>query len=140
MNYRLPKSERLHADKLIKELFNEGSSFFLYPFKVQFFVKKDLGSGTPQVLFSVSKKKIKKAVGRNFVKRRMREAYRLNKSLIPFSAPFMSVGLIYVSSDLMEFSEIQTKLILALKKLAGIVSENQKQHEIEHDEDRHPLE
>ena len=133
MNYRLPKSERLHADKLIKELFNEGSSFFLYPFKVQFFVKKDQGSGTTQVLFSVSKKKIKKAVGRNFVKRRMREAYRLNKALIPPSAPAMSIGLIYVSSELMEFSEIQTKITLALKKLASIVNENQKQHEIEND-------
>ncbi|WPR73909.1 ribonuclease P protein component [Algoriphagus sp. NG3] len=129
MNYRLPKSERLHADKLIKELFNEGSSFFLYPFKVQFLVKNETGNGTSQVLFSVSKKKIKKAVGRNFVKRRIREAYRLNKYLIPSTAPTMSIGFVYVSSELMEFSEIQTKLILALKKLASIVSENQKLHE-----------
>ncbi|MEP2346307.1 MAG: ribonuclease P protein component [Algoriphagus sp.] len=130
MNYRLRKSERLHADKLIKELFNEGSSFFLYPFKVQFIVKKDLIGGTSQVLFSVSKKKIKKAVGRNFVKRTMREAYRLNKSIIPTSAPIMSIGLIYVSSELMEFSEIQTKIILALKKLASIVGEVPSQPEI----------
>ncbi|MEP0711919.1 ribonuclease P protein component [Algoriphagus sp.] len=130
MNYRLRKSERLHADKLIKELFNEGSSFFLYPFKVQFIVKKDQNGGTSQVLFSVSKKKIKKAVGRNFVKRRMREAYRLNKSIIPTSAPIMSIGLIYVSSELMEFSEIQTKIILALKKLASIVGEVPSQPEI----------
>ncbi|MCE7055615.1 ribonuclease P protein component [Algoriphagus sp. AGSA1] len=129
MNYRLPKSERLHADKLIKELFNEGSSFFLYPFKVQFLVKNEQENGTSQVLFSVSKKKIKKAVGRNFVKRRMREAYRLNKDLIPSTAPSMAIGLVYVSSELMKFSEIQTKLILALRKLASIVSENQKLHE-----------
>ncbi len=129
MNYRLPKSERLHADKLIKELFNEGSSFFLYPFKVQFLVKNEQGNGTSQVLFSVSKKKIKRAVGRNFVKRRIREAYRLNKYLIPSTAPTMSIGFIYVSSELMEFPEIQAKLILALRKLASIVSENQKLHE-----------
>lgn len=58
----------------------------------------------------------------------MREAYRLNKALIPPTAPAMSIGLIYVSSDLMEFSEIQTKIILALKKLATIVSENKQQH------------
>lgn len=58
----------------------------------------------------------------------MREAYRLNKSLIPSTAPIMSIGLIYVSSDLMEFSEIQIKVILALKKLASIVSENQEKH------------
>ncbi len=59
----------------------------------------------------------------------MREAYRLNKALLPPSAPAMSIGLIYVSSELMEFSVIETKLIQALKKLGNIVSENQKQHE-----------
>jgi ribonuclease P protein component len=33
----------------------------------------------PKVLFTVSKKYLKKASERNFVKRRMKEAYRLNK-------------------------------------------------------------
>jgi len=128
MNYRLSKSERLHADKLIKELFSEGSSFFLYPFKVQFFVKKG-GDGTSQVLFSVSKKKIKKAVGRNLIKRRTREAYRLNKALLPRSNYGLSIGLIYVSSELIDYSEIETKIKLALKKLANLVIENHTKHE-----------
>jgi ribonuclease P protein component len=129
MNYRLPKTERLHADKLIKELFSEGSSFFLYPFKIQFFVKKEQGIGTSQVLFSVSKKKIKRAVGRNLIKRRMREAYRLNKSVLLDGSPAMSIGLIYVSSDLMEYSQIQLKIQQAFKKLATLVKENQIDHE-----------
>ena len=60
MNFNLPKSERLHAEKRIKELFNEGSSFFLYPFKVIFLRKIDLAGQANQVLFSVSKKKIKR--------------------------------------------------------------------------------
>lgn len=129
MNYRLPKSERLHADKLIKELFNEGSSFFLYPFKVQYFVKKDTEHGTTQVLFSVSKKKIKRAVGRNLIKRRLREAYRLNKSLLQFSDGDLSIGLIYVSSDLLEFSQIQPKIQQVLKKLTVLLSDNHPKHE-----------
>lgn len=129
MNYRLSKSERLHADKLIKELFSEGSSFFLYPFKVQFFVKKDGGDGTSQVLFSVSKKKIKKAVGRNLIKRRMREAYRLNKALLSPVPHGLSVGLIYVSSELIEYSEIEAKVKLALRKLANLVIETHTKHE-----------
>ena len=123
MNYRLPKSERLHADKLIKELFNEGSSFFLYPFKVLFFVKGVDENGTAQVLFSVSKKKIKKAVGRNLVRRRIKESYRLNKSLLKLEGKQVSIGLIYVSSDLMEFADIQSKIIAVLKKLSPMLSE-----------------
>lgn len=124
MNYKLPKSERLHAEKSIKELFNEGSSFFLFPFKVQFFVKKGVPTGTPQVLFSVSKRKLRKAVDRNFVKRRIKEAYRLNKGLLSPENIDLNVGLIYVAGNLMEFSEIQPKIILCLKKLQTLLSEN----------------
>ena len=123
MNYQLPKSERLHAEKSIKELFNEGSSFFLFPFKVQFFVKKGVPKGTRQVLFSVSKRKLKKAVDRNFVKRRMKEAYRLNKDLLSLENIELNLGLIYVAGNLMEFSEIQPKIILCLKKLQTLLSE-----------------
>lgn len=124
MNYRLPKSERLYANKLIKELFNEGSSFFLYPFKVLFYVKGEVEKGTVQVLFSVSKKKIKKAVGRNLVRRRIKEVYRLNKSLLGLSGKQISIGLIYVSSDLMEFAALQLKMIAILKKLSPLLSQN----------------
>jgi ribonuclease P protein component len=129
MNYRLPKSERLHADKLIKELFSEGSSFFLYPFKILFYVKGESEKGTVQVLFSVSKKKIKKANQRNLVRRRIKEAYRLNKSLLNLDSKVISVGLIYVASDQMEFSNLQSKIIPILKKLSTVIAQNDSKHE-----------
>jgi ribonuclease P protein component len=129
MNYQLPKNERLHAEKSIKELFHEGSSFFLFPFKVQFFVKKEVPLGTQKVLFSVSKRKFKKAVDRNFVKRRIKEAYRLNKHLITFPNIELNIGFIYVAGNLMEFSEIQPKIVLCLKKLQAELTNNQSIHE-----------
>jgi ribonuclease P protein component len=115
MNYKLPKNERLHAEKLIKELFNEGSSFFLYPFKVLFLKKPELSAQANQVLFSVSKKKIRKATGRNFIKRRLKEDYRLNKHILPPDG--IIVGLIFVGKADMSFSEIQPKMIQVLQKL-----------------------
>lgn len=115
MNFKLPKNERLHAEKLIKELFNEGSSFFLYPFKVLFIQKDEQKLQPNQVLFSVSKKKIKRATGRNFIKRRLREAYRLNKHLL--AADGIIVGLIFVGKAEMSFAEIQPKMIQVLEKL-----------------------
>jgi len=51
MKYSLPKSERLHAEKSIKELFEKGSSFFLYPFKIVFWVGEGLEESPNQVLF-----------------------------------------------------------------------------------------
>lgn len=115
MNFKLPKNERLHAEKLIKELFNEGSSFFLYPFKVLFIKKIELAGQPNQILFSVSKKKIRKATDRNFIKRRMKEAYRLNKHLLP--ADGIIVGLIFVGKAEMTFAEIQPKMMQVLTRL-----------------------
>ncbi|GAB2492724.1 ribonuclease P protein component [Algoriphagus taiwanensis] len=115
MNFRLPKSERLNADKLIKELFNEGSSFFLYPFKVVFLAKEKREGEVNQILISVSKKKLKKAVDRNRVKRKIREAYRLNKHKL--SPEGIVLGFIFVGNPEMNYSEFEAKMIASLEKL-----------------------
>ena len=120
MNYRLQKNERLHSKKSIKELFDKGSSFFLYPFKVIHLTLDGAATETNQVLFSVSKRKIKKAVHRNLVKRRIKEAYRLNKSLITSSATKNTIALIYVASELESFHTIQNKVQRILKKIADL--------------------
>lgn len=122
MNYRLPKTERLHAEKVIKELFSEGSSFFLYPFKVIFLRKIDLAGQANQVLFSVSKKKIKRANGRNFIKRRLKEAYRLNKHILLLDG--IIVGFIFVGKAEMSFAEIQPRMIQALARLQQELLQN----------------
>jgi ribonuclease P protein component len=127
MNFRLPKSERLHADKLIKELFHEGSSFFLYPFKVIFLRKIDLSGQTNQILISVSKKKIKKANGRNYIKRRVKEAYRLQKHLLPSDG--LLIGFIFVGNPEMTFAEISPKMSQVLSKLALELTPKPTQHD-----------
>src|SRR5690606_36218926 len=120
MNYRLQKNERLHSKKSIKELLDKGSSFFLYPFKVIHLNLDGASTETNQVLFSVSKRKIKKAVHRNLVKRRIKEAYRLNKSLLASSVTKNKIALIYVASELEDFNMIQQKAQRILKKIADL--------------------
>lgn len=72
------------------------------------------------VLFSVPKKNLKRAVDRNVVRRRMREVYRLNKSLLnsgvdsPFS---LSLTLIYISEKVLNYSDIDHKLKQVLIRL-----------------------
>lgn len=112
--FSLPKSERLYKKKDIQELFDKGSSFYLYPFRV--FVQKPSAENTNQVLFSVSKKNFKRAVDRNLIKRRMREAYRLNKASLP-EASKLQLAYIYTAKDILLFDQIRDKMIASFKRL-----------------------
>lgn len=110
------KSERLHRKKEIKELFTKGSSFYLYPFKVLHLVNPESQSQFPQVLISVSKRNFKKAVDRNKLKRRIREAYRLNKHEVQTEQNLL-IAYIYTSKEILTFAEIEKKLKLVLDRL-----------------------
>ena len=114
LKFTFPKEERLHSKKLIEELFNEGSYFYLYPFRVTFLVKED-ASKPPQVLFSVSKKKFKSAVKRNRIKRLMKEAYRLNKSQV--QSNHLVLAFVYTSNDMPDFKFIQKRFLKSLDRL-----------------------
>ncbi|MDH5366596.1 MAG: ribonuclease P protein component [Cyclobacteriaceae bacterium] len=109
------KSERLCSKKLIKELFDKGSSFYIYPFKVFYNPNKRLDE-LHQVLFSVPKRNFKKAVDRNLIKRRMREAYRLNKQTINNSKPKL-IAYIYTPKEILDYHQIEKKLKISLERL-----------------------
>lgn len=113
--FSFPKSERLYKKKDIQELFDKGSSFYLYPFRV--IVQKQTGLQINQVLFSVSKKSFKKAVDRNLIKRRMREAYRLNKAELPQTSA-LQMAYIYTAKDILLFDQIRDKMVASFKRLA----------------------
>jgi len=74
VDFRLHKKEILRRAEDFTALFTKGSRW--KGSALRFFY---LPSDCRQVGFSVSKKRIKKAVTRNRVKRWMREAYRRNK-------------------------------------------------------------
>lgn len=113
------KEERLTKEKSIQELFEKGSSFYLFPFKVFFLVNPDQEYPTHQLLVSVSKKNFRRAVDRNLIKRRIREAYRLQKEGLPVPTPLM-LGLIYTHKEILVFDEMKKKVLQAFNKLSKI--------------------
>ena len=117
------KEERLHSKKLIQQLFADGHSFFVYPFKVIYKEVPEQEVIPASVLISVSKKKFKSAVKRNRIKRLFRESYRKNKYILIDSeeeekkiTPLL-IAFIYVADTIMEYHEIEKKIILILQRL-----------------------
>jgi len=107
------KSERLSQKKLIQELFDKGSSFYLYPFKI-FFLPNE--KPLHQIVTSVPKSIFKRAVDRNAIKRRIREGYRLNKNKLP-SDQFFSIAYIYTAKEILPSATVHQKIVLSFNKL-----------------------
>ncbi|HPD59040.1 MAG TPA: ribonuclease P protein component, partial [Paludibacteraceae bacterium] len=71
--FLFPKSERLNSKIKIDRLFTDGKAFLVYPLRTVYFISSENPSEL-EVLISVPKKKFKKAVHRNRIKRLIREA------------------------------------------------------------------
>ena len=125
-HYTFRKSERLKKEKHIQELFTKGSSFYLFPFKVLLLPVPDIETiRSHQVLISVSKRNFPKAVDRNTLKRRIREAYRLEKAKLPSEVHY-HIGLLYTHKEILPFADIFVKMVHVVKRIKGISSENLK--------------
>lgn len=75
-----------------------------------------------EVMFSVPKKFHKRANKRNLLKRRMREAYRLNNAVLREKALGKSVdfALVYSTKDILSYKTIEH----ALRRIMGQISEH----------------
>jgi ribonuclease P protein component len=121
--YTFKKEERLCNKKLIESLFHNGSSFLCYPFKVSWLPVDDTMPYPAQVLITVSKKRYKHAVDRNQVKRRIREAYRLNKQLhlyqlLDEAGKRLVFSISYIGKDIVPYELMSKKMLKLLQQLS----------------------
>jgi ribonuclease P protein component len=122
------KAERLCSKKEIDALFENGKSFYCFPFVVVWSYANSVIPYHTQVAFSVSKKGFKLAVTRNLIKRRMREAWRKNKILLydSLSASDKKIvfTIIYRESSVVDYITIENSIKEMIKKLQNVVSES----------------
>lgn len=120
----LSKSERLNSKIAIEKLFSGGAkSFSLFPLRVVFMqTEKKEGASVASLLISVPKKRFKRAVKRNRVKRQIREAYRKNKHLLlnlfEEKEQNLMIAVIYLSDELISSAEVEEKLNSLLVRIA----------------------
>ena len=115
------KSERLSSPKIITHLFEKGNGVNCFPYKA-LWDKEAVASKFPvQMCIAVPKKSFRRAHDRNRIKRRVREAYRKNKTLL-YSAlreknVKISLLLIYVAKEDLPYTDIENKMIKLINDL-----------------------
>lgn len=115
----LARSERLRGKSRIDRLFAEGKGVLVFPLRCVFVRGGD--DGSVAVLFSVPKKRFKRAVKRNLLRRRMKEAYRLNKSRLAgaIDGRGLDMAVMYIGNDVADFAFVQSRMSLLLDKVAS---------------------
>ncbi len=77
------KKERLKSNLSIQELLKRGKTVSRFPLKIYWDFSPDPRQKYPvRAAISVPKRKFRRAVDRNLMKRRLREAYRLHKNIL----------------------------------------------------------
>ena len=116
------KAERIFLQREIDLLFNEGLAFTVYPLRVIYVEKQPLSGVPVAVLVSVPKKRFKRAVKRNRLKRLIRETYRLNKNALWKSLHLSGKGLliafIYIGNELCDFPAMDASMKKIIAQLA----------------------
>ena len=118
----LTHTERLRSIGAIKRLFESGQSGFIYPFRYVWFGEADqIPSAT--VLFSVPKKFHRRANKRNLLKRRVKEVYRLNKSIITEEnkSVVLDIALVYSAKEVLSYKKINHAIKNVLAEIAKAI-------------------
>lgn len=120
--YTLDKAERICSKILIEKMFSGGAkSFSIYPLRVVYIYTEKKETASAAILTSVSKKRFKRAVKRNRVKRQIREAYRKNKfillDLLEPKEYGLAIAFIYQATTEFASAEIEEKMKIALARI-----------------------
>lgn len=110
--------ERLKSRKLIGRLFGGSQSHGAYPLRLLWMeveeVPENWGKAPVKIAVSVPKRKFKSAVDRNRLKRRVKEAWRLNKHWLyghlSGKGKYFAFMVIYTGKEEFDYEKIETSL------------------------------
>lgn len=144
--YKFQKRERLRYRSLVDDLFEEGEHIHAFPLRLTYLwleddmLEDEFRSGVPdgigplQVMITVPKKKLRRAVDRVAMRRRIRESWRLQR--LPLKAILESadnsgtlcVGIVYLANKRVDYKKISEKMSILLaeleKRMPNILTSN----------------
>jgi ribonuclease P protein component len=117
-------AERLKSKKMLGRLFKEGNSFIAFPLRVLWLPMDALAEQTAfpaQVAIGAPKRLFKTAVARNLLKRRIREAYRLQKAALYDKLVLedrkIAIAIMYIGKEELGFEEISGGIRKMIRKI-----------------------
>ncbi|MCC8152993.1 MAG: ribonuclease P protein component [Tannerellaceae bacterium] len=120
--YTLAKEERLSWKRYIDLLFQKGKSFVAFPLRVIYLSVEEEMPAPVSIMISVPKKKMKRAVKRNLIKRQIRETYRLSKydliQPLGEKGKSMLVAFLYLDKEIHGYADMKKAMNKALRILA----------------------
>ena len=119
--FKFPKKQKLCGEKVIERLFANGKSISEKPFRAIWNFEKNNDQVFVKSLIVVSKKRLKLAVDRNVVKRRIKEAYRLQKKqlecFLEGTNQQLNLAIIYQQEEILDYKTLEEKINLLLSRL-----------------------
>lgn len=114
--HTLSKEERLCSRKVLDELFCGGhQSVSVFPIRAVF-MSSDEKEGV-RIMVSVSKRYFKRAVKRNYIKRQLREAYRLQKELLLPLGGGLDIAFLWTSAEMLPTNKVFQKMHNILQRI-----------------------
>ena len=116
-----PKKEKLCSKKAIERLFENGKSISEKSFRVIWNFEKNNDNVVIKSLIIVSKKRLKLAIERNRIKRKIKETYRLQKKdlelFLQRSNKQLNLAILYQEEEIMDSNTLEQKINLLLSRL-----------------------
>lgn len=133
--FTLRKEEKLRHRSLVERLFSEGRSVYAYPLRVVWQtyspeqLERNFRTGVPprvgqiQMLITVPKKKLRHAVDRVLMRRRIREAYRLERLALKERVEgaeemrLLDMAFVYIATTNEDFQTVRSRMRKLLAKI-----------------------
>lgn len=122
MNFSFGADKKLKSQKKIERLFTEGKRVQKFPLRAVYFFESSEDVSF-KIAVSVPKKLVKKANKRNLIKRRMREAFRLNQHKLVHPENW-EIMFIYSTSEILEYAKIEKSMVVLIDSLNSLSNDN----------------